>query len=35
MEILKDKNNKNYIKDTNLYENFKSIDNDILSFYMK
>lgn len=35
MEILKDKNNKNYIKDTNPYENFKSIDNDILSFYMK
>lgn len=35
MEILKDKNNKNYIKDTNPYENFKNIGNDILGFYMK
>ena len=35
MEILKDKNNQNYIKDMNLYEKFEKIDNDILSFYMK
>lgn len=35
MEILKDENNQNYIKDTNPYERFGSIDNDILSFYMK
>ena len=35
MEILKDKNNGNFIKDTNPYEKFKRIDNDILSFYMK
>ena len=35
MEILKDENNQNYIKDTNPYEKFKKIDNNILSFYMK
>ncbi len=35
MDILKDKNNQNYIKDTNPYERFEFIDNDILSFYMK
>ena len=35
MEILKDPNNQNYIKDTNPYEKFEKIDNDILSFYMK
>ena len=35
MEILKDENNQNYIKDTNPYEKFENIDNDILSFYMK
>lgn len=35
MEILQDKNNKNYIKDTNPYEKFQKIENDILSFYMK
>lgn len=35
MEILRDKNNNNYIKDTNPYEKFNKIDNNILSFYMK
>lgn len=35
MEILKDENNQNYIKDTNPYEKFPKIDNDILAFYMK
>ena len=35
MEILKDKNNQNYIKATNPYENFEKIDNNIISFYMK
>ncbi|MBR6033747.1 MAG: HD domain-containing protein [Clostridia bacterium] len=35
MEILKDKNNNNYIKDTNPYDKFTKIDNDILAFYMK
>ena len=35
MDILKDVNNNNYIKDSNPYEKFKKIDNDILSFYMK
>ena len=30
MEILKDENNQNYIKDTNPYEKFERIDNDIL-----
>ena len=35
MEILKDENNQNYIKDTNPYEKFEKIDNDIISFYMK
>lgn len=35
MDILKDVNNQNYIKDTNPYERFETIDNDILSFYMK
>lgn len=35
MEILKDKKNNNYIKDTNPYDNFEKIENDILSFYMK
>ena len=35
MEILKDENNQNYIKDTNPYEKFNRIDNEILSFYMK
>ena len=35
MEILKDKNNQNYIKDTNPHEKFEKIDNDIMSFYMK
>ena len=34
MEILKDKNNQNYIKDTNPYEKFDKIDNDIISFYI-
>ena len=28
MEILKDPNNQNYIKDTNPYEKFEKIDND-------
>lgn len=35
MDILKDKNNNNFIKDTNPYDRFEKIDNDILSFYMK
>lgn len=35
MELLQDENNNNYIKDTNPYEKFEKIDNDILSFYMK
>lgn len=35
MEILKDENNQNYIKDTNPFEKFPKIDNDILAFYMK
>lgn len=35
MFILKDANNQNYIKDTNPYEKFERIDNNILSFYMK
>lgn len=35
MDILIDENNKNYIKDTNPYDKFDRIDNDILSFYMK
>ena len=35
MEILKDENNQNYIKNTNPYEMFECIDNNILSFYMK
>ncbi len=35
MEILKDKNNNNYIKDINPYERFNKIDNNILAFYMK
>lgn len=35
MELLKDENNQNYIKDTNPYEKFEYIENDILSFYMK
>lgn len=35
MELLKDPNNNNYIKDTNPFDRFKNIDNDILSFYMK
>lgn len=35
MEILKDKNNGNYIKDINPYEKYKNIDNDIISFYMQ
>lgn len=35
MEILKDGKNGNYIKDTNPYEKFECIENDILSFYMK
>ena len=35
MEILKDENNQNYIKDTNPYDKFEKIDNDILAFYMK
>lgn len=35
MEILKDETNENYIKDTSPYEKFNSIDNNILSFYMK
>jgi len=35
MEILKDEKNNNYIKDTNPFEKFKIIDNDILAFYLK
>lgn len=35
MEILKDKNNGNYIKDINPYEKYEKIDNDIISFYMQ
>lgn len=35
MEILKDHRNNNYIKDTNPYEKFDKIENDILAFYMK
>ena len=35
MDFLKDKNNQNYIKDTNPYEKFECINNGILSFYMK
>lgn len=35
MEILKDENNQNYIKNTNPYEMFECINNNILSFYMK
>ena len=35
MDILIDKNNHNYIKDTNPYEKFDKIDNDVMSFYMK
>ena len=35
MEILVDESNNNYIKDTNPYEKFNNINNDILSFYMK
>lgn len=35
MDILKDESNQNYIKDTNPYEKFDNIDNDILAFYMK
>ena len=35
MEILKDENNQNYIKDINPYERFENIDNDVLAFYMK
>ena len=34
MEILKDKNNGNYIKDTNPFEKYQKIDNDVVSFYM-
>ncbi len=35
MEVLIDKNNNNYIKDTNPFEKFNNIENNILSFYMK
>ena len=35
MEILKDENNQNYIKDKMPYDQFNEIDNNILSFYMK
>ena len=35
MEILKDKNNGNYIKDINPYERYGNIDNDVISFYMQ
>ena len=35
MEILKDKNNGNYIKDTNPFEKYQKIDNDVVSFYMQ
>ena len=35
MEILKDKNNENYIKDINPFEKYKKIDNDVVSFYMQ
>lgn len=35
MEILKDGNNGNYIKDINPYERYKNIDNDVISFYMQ
>ena len=33
--MLIDEKNQNYIKDTNPYEKFEKIDNDILAFYMK
>jgi len=35
MELLIDKSNNNYIKDTNPFERFDNIDNSILAFYMK
>ena len=35
MDILKDKNNGNYIKNLNPYERYENIDNDVLSFYMQ
>lgn len=35
MEILKDKNNGNYIKNPNPIERFEKIENEILVFYMK
>ncbi|MBE6154176.1 MAG: HD domain-containing protein [Firmicutes bacterium] len=35
MEILKDKNNGNYIKNSNPIERFEKIENEILVFYMK
>ena len=35
MEVLKDKNNGNYIKDINPYERYGNIDNDVISFYMQ
>ena len=35
MEILTDKNNGNYIKDTNPFEKYQKIDNDVVSFYMQ
>ena len=35
MDILKDKNNGNYIKDLNPYERYENIDNDVISFYMQ
>ena len=35
MDILKDEKNQNYIKDTNPYEKFEKIDNNVIAFYMK
>ena len=35
MEVLTDKNNGNYIKDTNPFEKYQKIDNDVVSFYMQ
>ena len=35
MEILKDNNNGNYVKDLNPYERFSNINNNVLSFYFK
>ena len=35
MDILIDKNNNNYIKDTNPFERIHNVNNDILAFYLK